>query len=335
LKAGTADGLDESELRALAAERPNRTVEIHPFNAFYGHDRILKRYAGRPERRPLAAAVEHGLVVDDTVSSIERRLALPVHLTQSQYRADVVARAIPGVEAVPIGPMIRYVEALHPPPQLPGRDGVVLFPAHSVHTMDADYDVDELLRRTADYRSAFRDTTVCLYWRDVLLGRDAAYRAAGLACTTAGHMYDPLFLFRLLDILRRAAAVVTNEVGTHVAYAVLVGCPVWIVDQPVAYRESADTPDDQVAALDAFLAAPTTGDLEKLFAAPTDAPTPDQRAAIASATGEPHMRTREELARILAGADARYLGERPLARRMVDTARSRARRFGLAGRTRR
>jgi hypothetical protein len=320
-------GLDAAQLRSLAAERPNRTLEIHPFNAFYGHDRILKRYAGWPEDTPLAVAIEHGFVIDETVSAIERRLALPVHLTQSHYRADVVGQAIPGVEAVPIGPMIRYVQALQPPAPAPTRRRLVLFPAHSVHTMDAAYDVGEFLGRTAEYRRDFDETVVCLYWRDVLLGRDAVYRSAGLACTTAGHMYDQHFLFRLLGILRAAAAVATNEVGTHVAYAVLVGLPVWIVPQRVEYRASSDTPADQVTALDAFRGAARTTQLEELFATPAAASTEEQRALVASLAGEPHIRAPAELADILARAAVRYRTERSTAHRLTAAARSRARRL--------
>jgi hypothetical protein len=309
------------ELHALAADRraPNR--ELHPFNEFYGHDVVLKRYAGLVERRSLKAAVEHGFVFDDVVSEIDRRIGLPVYLCQSPRRARVVGAALPDAVVVPIGPLVRYVESRDRPP--PGRR-LVLFPAHSTHSVSTRYDVDDLLDRTVDRRRGFEETVVCLYWRDVLRGVAEEYEARGLRCVTAGHMYDDAFLPRLVEILEGAAAVVSNEPGTHVAYAVSLDRPVWLVDQPVGY--AADT---AAAAQRAALADPAAGALRRellaLFAEPSDRLADEQRRVVGELVGDAFVRSPDELREILLEAERRY-ASLPLRRRAALTARLAVRR---------
>lgn len=319
--------IEERELVRLAADRPLVTRELHPFNAFYGHDWILKRYAGRSESSVLGAAVEHGLTLEEAISDLDRWLLLPTYLTFGRRRAHLVERALPGVEAIPIGPLIRYAAALHRPASESGGRRLLLFPAHSVQTGVAEFDADAFVAKVREYAEAFDETVVCLYWKDVLLGRAAAYRRHGLRCVTAGHLYDRRFLFRLLDLLRGATAVATNEVGTHVAYAVATERPTWIVRQSVDYRFMRGTASDQLAVAEAVRneSLEVASALERLFAEPRPSVSEEQRHFVAELAGVADFRSPEELQIILAHADERYIENVPRRRRVVHRVTASAR----------
>lgn len=306
--------LDPTRLRADSALRWRWSRELHPFNRFYGHDAVLKRYAGLPTKAVLKAAIEHGLTLDDTVPALDRRLALPVYLAQSERRAAAVARAMPSVDVMAIGPMIRYAQALAPTALRSPRRRVVLFPAHSIDTAEAKFDVGEFLKRSFEVRAGYDETVACLYWRDVQLGRHRDYLKAGLACTTAGHLGSEDFLFRLLKILESAALIVTNEPGTHLAYAVLIGVPVWLVPQRVDYAMTVRTPSEVLEARNQRGAAERVMELRRLFAEPLASPSEEQMAFVRELTGDEAVQTPDRLKQILSCAEASY-ARWPLSRR--------------------
>lgn len=317
--------MDATELRRLTAARPLITRELHPFNAFYGHDRLLKRYAGAPERAVLKLSIEHGLPMSQTVSELDRKLALPLHLCQAPERARLVERELPGVEAVPIGPLINYAEGTLEK----RRSRVLLFPAHSVQTGRAEYDVDRFLEQTAPYRDQFEETAVCLYWRDVQLGRDAEYTHRGLDVVSAGHLYDPEFVPRLRKLLSSSMAIATNEVGTHVVYAALLDCAVWILPQEVEYQFDSSTAADELAAdLSRRLDPPDhVRRLQGVFADPKTSLGIEQRAVVAEVTGEAHMKSPLELRELIGLAEAEYVRRTRPAHRLSQRATSVARRW--------
>ncbi|HET7568282.1 MAG TPA: hypothetical protein VFJ91_09845, partial [Gaiellaceae bacterium] len=239
--------------------------------------------------------------------------------------------AIPDAAAVAIGPLIRYAERLAPETATAGPRRLVLFPAHSFDAGTAEYEVAGLLDAVADHAASFDEVTACLYWPDVLAGRDEAYRALGVPCVTAGHRNDPAFLFRLLEILRGGAAVATNGVGTHVAYAALLGRPVWVVPQEVRYRPASErrTPADQQAALDLLNGGggELTREVARRFAEPRDALAPEQRDFVAAVAGDESVKAPEEIAELFRRAEAlfadRFGVRRRVALRLAAAARRR------------
>lgn len=296
--------MSPDELRALARDRPLVTRELHPFNAFYGHDVLLKRYAGLPLDRPLKAAIEHGVSLSEAVADIERDLRLPYYLCGAPWRVAAFDRlARRGARAVAIGPISSYAlqRAVEPEART-----LLLVPAHSTHHFAAEYDIDAFLATTHARRGAFDSTAVCLYWRDVVAGGDAPYRARGIRVVTAGHMYDPDFVPRLLGILGSATAVVTNEPGTHVVYAALLDRPVQIVPQAVTYRlTSRDTRTR--------LAVPRNrvDELRARFAEPLDELTRRQRDLVQELAGAEHVRAPGELRELLLEAEEEYRRRTP------------------------
>src|SRR5437868_1231098 len=132
-----------AELYRLARPRALVTRELHPFNAFYGHAEVLRRYAGIERSSPIKAAIEHGPSLFDNTGDPDLRTRLPRYLCAAPRQAAVFERnAWHGAQAVAIGAPILYVRALAPVPATPTSRRLVFFAAHSTHFVTAHYDID-------------------------------------------------------------------------------------------------------------------------------------------------------------------------------------------------
>jgi hypothetical protein len=299
-------------LRRLASDRPLVTTEIHEPNAYYGHATVLKQYTGRAAWRPLPVAVEHAVYISDYMWDVEADTPLGTILCSSPERAARYRERDPHAAVpVPIGPIAAYMQPL--PPRAAGGT-LVAFPAHSTHLLEAQFDVQAFIAEIERVRGDFADVRVCIYWKDVLLGRDAPFRAAGYSCVTAGHIYDPRFVHRLRAIFADASAIVTNEVGSHVLYATLWDRPAWVTQQTITHTSSDDDVLSRERASDAQWAG-ETAHLRSLFAEPTWELNDEQRAHVAWFTGVASVRSPAELSRILDEAAARYRATVPAAER--------------------
>jgi hypothetical protein len=226
---------DADELRRLARPRALLTRELDPFNAFYGHATILRRYAGVSNARPLKAALEHGPALFENGDDPDLGTFLPRYFCASSSQAAFYERsARHGTKATAIGAPFLYSQALAPVRSSPPRKTLLFFAAHSTHLVTTRYDVAAAAEHLEAFRADFDDVVVCVYWRDVLLGRADIYLGQGYRCVTAGHMFDPAFLFRLADIVSSASVVATHRFGSHVLYSALLGRPVWMT--PAAFE---------------------------------------------------------------------------------------------------
>lgn len=292
--------MNEPDLRRLARDRPLLTPEIHVQNDFYGYAHVLKRWAGLPVVRPLAAVAEHGLPLQSEIWEVDLHSSLPTLLTPNLRRVRAYQEtAAAGRVAEAIGPPIAYARAQREPlaPPMPAEGPVIAFPAHSSHHVDAVFDADAFAGTLVDIGRRWGGVRVCLYWRDVLNGAAEPYLRRGLECVTAGHVYDRKFLPRLRNILAAGRAVVTNEVGTHVLYAVLFGRPTWIVAQPIDYRDHRPVP--------VVFEAPEADVAEALFLEERTDVTRDQADFVAEVAGLGHVRTPTVMAALLDDARRR------------------------------
>lgn len=289
-------------LLELCRDRPLVTPELHVPNDYYGHATLLKQYAGLPPGRSLKVAVEHGVRLSGSIWAVDLNTEMPVFLCAGEAQAREFERRSGGRKrAFSIGPLYRYLPRADAPRQ---RDRVlVAFPSHSTHRVRAEFDAGAFADRIAELAGDFDRVRVCVYWKDVLQGRHEPYRARGFECVSAGHMYDVDFLPRLVDILRPAAMVVSNEVGTHLLVATLMGIPVLLRRTEVRYIASAE-----VLAMDAppVLQQPVVERILNLFAEPRSEPSEEQRRLVEELCGAEHVRSPAELRALLEEAEAEY-----------------------------
>lgn len=234
VKAAVVPG--EAEMAGLARDRPLATRELHHPNAYYGHDGVLRRYAGLSAGRTLKAAIEHGPVIaGDRIWEIDAQTRMPVFLCASPDRAAQYRSAGGSArETIAVGPLILYARSTRVSP--PG-DRLLFFPPHSSHHVRARYDFGAVERFLERSRSDWNEVWACIYWRDVLEGHADVFRSLGVECVTAGHMYDPGFLDRLRAIIESCDAVSSTEVGSHIFYSLALERPVTLERQEISYEE--------------------------------------------------------------------------------------------------
>ena len=256
------------DLARVCAPRQLETREICEPNAFYGNDRVLKAYAGLPPDEPLKLVVPHGVVFDeDYVWFKESQSMLPVVLAYGENRERAYRRAT-GKVLVRSAPPFAYAAKLLAEAHAPKRSGTLFFPSHSTHNVTWHADLEGLADALLALDARFQPVTVCLYWRDYELGRHLPFTRRGLPVVSAGHIFDPLFLFRLVHLCRAHAYAASNVLGSYLAYAVIAGCRFFFL-QGFGARHTVDraaggsdvsTPGETGAALQREFSQPYDGE---------------------------------------------------------------------------
>lgn len=271
--------LFSEDIRTLAAERERATVELYEPNDYYGHAALLKRYVEYPADYQIKASIEHGPTITDYVWKNDVTETLPAIFFPAAYRQSILQQHTTK-PLFSLGAFIAYAkphvqeETLRQIKEELGKT-MVVFPYHSTHWLTAHLDVQAFCAEIDTAAKGMDSVLVCLYWKDILLGRDAEFRACGYECTTAGHMYDPVFLPRLRSILSLADVTVSNQMGTHVGYSIALGVPHWFISTGTL---SLDNP--QGVAFDHGVnhePPPHVREMMGVFAERVDAITPEQR----------------------------------------------------------
>lgn len=299
-----------TDLETICRDRQLETSEIHSVNGFYGHAEILKAYAGLPGDYPLKAMIMHAPGWEHHIWDVERKSRLPFFLCASEKYAEYFNKNNGnGKTAVPIGPMISYLGP--PAAKTPDRreKTMVFFPLHSTHHIHATSDPDDVLRRLESVRMQFDRRLVCIYWKDYLLGRHQRFVEEGYTCVSAGHIYDPLFLYRLREIILASDLVVSGRPGTEVIYAALLGRPVYIEPEKISMvYDLKDVQADHKAILNSFNPGRTF--LPRLFSKPMPELHPDQSGFVRDLVGADHVKTSNSLRDILLAAELKYCSAR-------------------------
>lgn len=290
-----------ADLSELCRDRELLTREVHAPNAFYGHDHVLRRYAGITGAEPLRVAIEHGIVFNDFMWHVDLMTRMPMFLCANQRRATMFESRT-RKRGIAVGPMILYAAAAVV--ERPRESTLVAFPAHSTHHMSSVFDAEEFADTLERDGAAYQRVVVCMYWKDYLAGRARTYEQRGFTITTAGHMYDPGFLDRLVEILRGASAVVSNEVGTHLLYSVLLGRPVWLRRQQVGFEARSSHVHERDGG--SIHEHPNTVRCIELFETPTTEITGAQREYVDEMTGRAQFRSPSEMRALLDEAAASY-----------------------------
>lgn len=194
---------------------PNGDIQL------YGFYHTLLQYVNK-KRLPYNIANEHGFIFSSFVH--KHFTYYDKILTFSDFREKYLAKIYPSIKILKVGPYIHYAKPLlteiyHA--QLKEELGRILlvFPFHSIDGVLSDFDSEEFLAIIDEKRKGFDTVMVCLYFKDILLGRNKKYIDKGYKVTTAGHINDAFFLNRLKSIIELSDAIISNEVGSYIAYA--------------------------------------------------------------------------------------------------------------------
>lgn len=281
----------QADLGRLCADRPLRTSEIFGGNAFYGNDAVLKRYAGIPQTHRLKVVVPHGVyLLEDYVWELEVATPLPAVMCYPPYRELAYARHTTKKVILSAAPFAYVVEMLRNQPR-PEREGTIFFPVHSTHFETVHADFDRLAERLVQLDDEYQPVTVCMYWRDVDLGRHVPFQERGLRLVSAGHMFgNPDFLYRLYHLCSMHRYAAGNGFGGHLFFAVKAGCAYFHVDEPWCdYEMDGGLSPDALRKAESGLKFES--ELKALFSEPRSVMTRDQLDAVDYYLGAAYLKS--------------------------------------------
>lgn len=217
------------------------TNEIHQPNDWYGHANNLKTYLGLKKNYQFKFILEHGLYLNDQVDNLDVEANLPTIITYSDYRLNILKEYRSNVFS--IGPFIHYAKSFLTDEEIEKEkkrlgESLLFFPAHSTPVIGFDYDIEKLCRKIKKIAGKDRRVRICLYWKDILLGRHKTYQDFGFECVTAGHMLDPLFLPRLKSLISISDLTASNIVSSHVGFCIYMNKPHIVINEELKMRTS-------------------------------------------------------------------------------------------------
>lgn len=295
-------------LLKLAADRRQTTPELLTSNDFYGNAHTLKKFMGLPTDYSLKVILEHAVYIEDPVNFFwdsEMNSGMPVMFCANSDHAEAFIR-LTGKPAFSIGPLVRYALPWRdgvPTIRFPSKKRVMIVPVHSSHYVDASLDHSELIAATkAAHPGA--EMMALLYWKDILRGVHELYLKNNIMVRTAGHLYDTIFLNRLVSIFFMSSHIVTNAIGTHVFIATLLGRPVWFHEQDITYFGTPYCKTTPEHYKDNFSTAQL--DLMHLFKTPRERIDKDAVSYVEILTGAMNTRSPKQLLKLVLTAEKLY-----------------------------
>ncbi|MHC0061519.1 O-linked N-acetylglucosamine transferase family protein [Nostoc sp. UIC 10890] len=303
----------QKDLVRLCADRPLQTHEVFFGNSFYGMDFIIKKYVNFPEIYPLKVLLVHGPDLSNNhlwQAEIESPL-LNIYCYPS-YREDVYINAVKNCETkkniIPAASPFLYATEILKKELKPNRSGTIFFPSHSTGYVTVQMDFEALAEELIHLDDEYQPVTVCLYWKDFNLGRHIPFQKRGIQIVSAGHVFDPNFLFRFYHLCSMYRYASGNELGTHIFYSIKSGCSYFHLNsiesiytaesEALLKHDIAYTPPDRELAL------------KSLFAVPKPQTTPAQMAIVDYYLGAKNFKSSLELSQELIDAELMFRNQR-------------------------
>ena len=227
------------EFEKLSENIPNGYFHPNGDIQLYGFYHVLLQYI-RKKRLPINIAQEHGFIFSSFVH--KHFGSADKILTFSNYREKFIRNEYPLKKIIKIGPYIHYANAIlneknySDVKQKLGKI-LLVFPFHSIDGVLSDFDIKEFLKIIEEKRKGFDSVIVCLYFKDIQLGRANEYIEKGYKITTAGHINDACFLNRLKSIIELSDYIISNGVGSHIVYGLYLNKRVELFRQKTIFRD--------------------------------------------------------------------------------------------------
>lgn len=193
-------------------------------NHYYGHSAALARHAGLNSIRHIDGLVQHGwTVASPSLVHFADFARLP--RTARRFVWSHSARgwdpSADPFETVPIGAPFLYLSALASTDVPHQRKSTVVFPTHDTRIVRLDNDESAFAREIAEREGS---AIICLHPEDLdRPEKRHVWTRFGHTVVSAGSRRDPLFLGRILALVRSAPRVVSNLLSTAVIYAAAEG----------------------------------------------------------------------------------------------------------------
>lgn len=193
-------------------------------NHYYGHSAALALHAGLGSIRHIDGLLQHGWTVESPTlvhfADFARlpRTARRLVWSHESRGWDPDADPFP---TMPIGAPFLYLSALTADAPTARRDAAVAFPVHDTRLVKIANDDAAFARELAEREGP---AVVCLHPEDLdRPDKRRTWTQFGHTVVSAGSRRDPLFLGRILQLVRSHRRAVSNLLSTAIVYAAAEG----------------------------------------------------------------------------------------------------------------
>ena len=293
----------QSDLHKLCCDRSLKTRELFKPNSFYGIDYIIKKYSAIPPNKALKIIFPHGVSLSNNfVWKEEKNAIIPCVYSYSPHRYKIYKNETNKVVLPAASPFVYLAELLNQQPN-PEREGTIFFPAHSTHHVTSIMNFEKLATDLEQLDDKYKPISVCIYWRDFNLGRRKIFKEKGFRIVSAGHMFDPWFLFRLYHLCSTHKYSASNELGSHLFYSVKAGCSFFFMNYEQTVKKATGSILERDVATPDQIDQKIVNNLVELFSKPTEKPTNEQLHIVDDFLGVKNLKTPDELRKELEFAD--------------------------------
>jgi hypothetical protein len=291
---------DQSDLIELCCDRVLKTEELFKPNAYYGNDFVLKKYSSISNNKSLKIVIPHGVYLTGSFVWVEEKNAIiPCLYYHSRNRYEIYNNKTNKILLPAASPFVYLTELLKDQPK-PEREGSIFFPSHSTHHVVSETDFENLAAAIEQLDDKYKPVSVCMYWRDYNLGHHEIFQKKGFRIVSAGHMFDPCFLFRLYHLCSIHKYSISNELGSHLFYSLKSGCSFFFCNyEQTTYKATVGILERDAPIPDREIVKSLLG----LFSKPTDKPTDEQLHVADDLMGVEYLKSPDELREELDFAD--------------------------------
>lgn len=225
------------EYKHLSRKCINDKLSLIRDNNLYGIEEVITKFIGSNINKVF---FEHGIVFGNLVTNNTKDTFAKKVVTYGKYRKCILEGMI-AKEVITIGPFIHYASHILTESEYVEQKSILgrvllVFPTHSIKSVESEYDIEAFCNEVAEKSSNFDNVVVCLYWKDIELGKDILYIKKGFKVVTAGYYNDTNFLNRLKSIIELSDMVIANEIGTFLGYCIFLGKPVYLFNQEIKHK---------------------------------------------------------------------------------------------------
>lgn len=231
------------DLHSLCADRPEKTIEQFGPNCFYGNDFAYKKYYNIEPCVSLSYILPHSPFVYENLNyvwTLELNSSVKEIVCYSNFNVQKYKKALDilnidkklTLNAFPF----LYVVDMMKSEEKQEKKGTVYFPSHSTHHIMDESDYEKLAVQLESLDPKYHPISVCVYWKDILLNRHLSFTKRGMKVVSAGHIFDPNFLFRLYEICSAHKYASSNRFGSHTMLSIASGCSFFMVNKEDFYQ---------------------------------------------------------------------------------------------------
>jgi hypothetical protein len=233
----------QKDISALAEPRIARGVEIFTGNEYYGIDLIVKAFIEVAPTASLKFAIPHALDLPDDgfMNMYGKGTELSTLMYHNRFGLEnILNHNVPGFRVKAEHPILLLKELMADLGLIGSNvrsSRTLFFPAHLQEGLRfAQDNYDEVIcSKLSSFRTPKNIIDISLPAYDIHIGRHLKYVNEGFTVVSSGHIFDPYFLSRFVNLVTSYSTIATSDLGSHIFYSAALGIKsvFWDFGQPL------------------------------------------------------------------------------------------------------